>query len=58
VTPSKPVTRVTSAYIRDRGLRPLAVTTVGSTIILHGKGPRRYEVLDLGAPNGKEKGKA
>lgn len=50
MTPStKPVTRVTSAYVRDRGLRPLVVTVQGSIITLRAKGCRREEIIDIGA---------
>ena len=50
MTPStKPVTRVTSAYIRDRGMRPLVATISGSVLIIRGKGLRREEVIDIGA---------
>lgn len=44
---NKPVTRESSAYVRDRGLRPVIVTINGSVIELRGKGLRRVEYLDL-----------
>lgn len=48
MTPStKPVTRLSSAYVRDKGFRPIVVTITGSIIELRGKGLRRTEVLDL-----------
>lgn len=50
MTPStKPVTRLTSAYVRDKGLRPLVVTIHGSVLILRAKGLRREETIDLAA---------
>lgn len=50
MTPStKPVTRVSSAYVRDKGLRPLVATLHGSMLILRAKGLRREETLDLAA---------
>lgn len=49
-TPStRPVTRETSAFVRDRGLRPLIVTVVGSLLELRPKGLRNRETLDLAA---------
>lgn len=48
MTPStKPVTRVTSAYIRDRGMRPVVATITGSVIELRAKGLRSVEVVDV-----------
>jgi hypothetical protein len=48
VTPStKPVTRLTSAWVRDQGLRPVVVTITGSVIELRAKGRRQVEVLDV-----------
>lgn len=44
----RPVTRESSAFVRDRGLRPLIVTVVGSVIELRCKGLRSRETLDLG----------
>ena len=45
----KPVSRETSAFVRDRGLRPLVATLQGSVLILRGKGLRREEIIDIGA---------
>ena len=45
----KPVTRETSAFVRERGLRPLMATLHGSVLIVRPKGLRREEVLDLAA---------
>jgi hypothetical protein len=48
MTPStKPTTRLSSAYVRDRGLRPLIVTISGSLIELRAKGLRSRETVDL-----------
>jgi hypothetical protein len=48
MTPStKPVTRLSSAYARDRGMRPIAVTITGSLIELRLKGLRSVETLDV-----------
>jgi len=48
VTPStKPVTRLTSAYVRDQGLRAVVVTITGSLIELRAKGRRQVEVVDV-----------
>ena len=48
MTPStKPVTRLTSAYTRDRGLRPIVATITGSLIELRAKGLRSTETLDV-----------
>lgn len=44
----KPVTRETSAYIRDRGLRPIMATIHLGVLILRAKGLRSEEVLDIG----------
>lgn len=43
----KPVTRETTAYVRDRGLRPVVVTVVGGLLELRAKGLRSRECLDL-----------
>ena len=49
MTPStKRTTRITSAYVRDKGLRPVAVTIVGGIIELRAKGLRQVEVVDVG----------
>lgn len=48
MTPStKPCSRMTSAYVRDRGMRPVAVTITGSVIELRLKGCRAVEVVDV-----------
>jgi hypothetical protein len=50
MTPStKPVTRITSAFVRDRGLRPIIVTITGSLIELRAQGLRQREYLDVGS---------
>ena len=50
MTPSsKPVTRETSAFTRDRGLRPIIATLSGSVVILRAKGLRTREYVDLAA---------
>jgi hypothetical protein len=47
-TPStKPVTRETSAYVRDKGLRPIIATLTGGVVELRAKGLRSREYLDL-----------
>lgn len=45
----KPVTRESSAFVRERGLRPVMVTIHGSFLLLRPKGLRSEEVLDIGA---------
>lgn len=48
MTPStKPVTRVSSAYVRERGMRPVVVTITGSLIELRAKGLRSVETVDV-----------
>jgi len=48
MTPStKPVTRESSAYVRDRGMRPIIATITGSVIELRAKGLRSREYIDL-----------
>lgn len=48
MTPSiKPVTRETSAYVRDKGLRTVVATISGSMLILRAKGLRSRETLDI-----------
>jgi hypothetical protein len=48
MTPStKPVTRLTSAYVRDQGTRAVVATITGSVIELRAKGRRQVEVLDV-----------
>lgn len=50
MTPSsKPVTRETSAFTRDKGLRPIIATLSGSVVILRAKGLRTREYVDLAA---------
>jgi len=50
MTPSiKPVTRLTSAWVRDQGMRPIVATITGSLLELRAKGRRQIEVLDIGA---------
>jgi hypothetical protein len=50
MTPStKPVTRLTSAYFRDRGFRPIIATIIGSMIELRCKGLRSVETIDVAA---------
>ena len=44
---AKPTTRLTTAYVREKGLRPLVVTIVGGLIELRPKGMRTREVGDL-----------
>jgi hypothetical protein len=44
-----PTTRETSAFVRERGMRPLMATLHGSLLLLRPKGLRSLEVLDLGA---------
>lgn len=43
----KPVTRESSALVRERGMRPLIVTIVGGVIELRAKGLRSRETVDL-----------
>ena len=50
MTPStKPVTRLSSAYVRDRGMRQVVVTITGSLIELRLKGCRQVETVDIGS---------
>ncbi len=46
---TKPVRRETSAYVRERGMRPLIATIQGSILLLRPKGLRSEETLDLAA---------
>jgi len=49
MTPSsKPVTRLTSAWARDRGMRQVVATITGSLIELRLKGCRQIETVDIG----------
>lgn len=41
----RPVTRETSAYVRDKGLRPIHVTITGSVLELRAKGLRSRETV-------------
>jgi len=45
---TSPVTRETTAYVRDKGLRPVLVTITGGVLVLRAKGLRSRETLDLG----------
>lgn len=48
MTPStKRVTRLTSAWVRDQGMRPVVAALVGSVLELRAKGRRQVEVLDI-----------
>jgi len=48
MTPStKPVTRLTSAWVRERGMRAVVVTITGSLIELRAKGCRQVETVDV-----------
>ena len=48
MTPStRPVTRLSSAYVRDRGMRQVVVTITGSLIELRLKGCRATETVDI-----------
>jgi DNA primase large subunit len=44
-----PVTRETSAFVREKGLRALIVTVRGSFIELRPKGMKKFETVDLTA---------
>lgn len=46
---TKPVRRETSAFVRERGFRPLIATISGSVFLIRPKGLRREEVLDVAA---------
>lgn len=43
----KPVTRESSALVRERGMRPVIVTIVGGVIELRAKGLRSREIVDV-----------
>jgi len=48
MTPStKPVSRMTSAWVRDQGFRPVVATITGAVIELRAKGRRQIEVVDV-----------
>lgn len=42
-----PVTRETTAFVRDMGMRPVIATLTGGTLVLRAKGLRSRETLDL-----------
>ena len=44
---AKPVTRETSAFVRDRGMRAIIATIEHGTLTLRAKGLRSRETLDL-----------
>ncbi len=46
---TSPVTRQTSAYVRDKGLRAVIVTVRGSFLELRPKGLRTTETIDIAA---------
>lgn len=46
-TSTKPVTRETSAFVRDRGMRAVLVTITGSVLELRAKGLRTRETVDV-----------
>jgi hypothetical protein len=43
----RPVTRETSAFTRDRGLRPVLVTIEHGLLVLRAKGLRTRETVDV-----------
>lgn len=43
----KPVTRETSAYVRDKGFRPVIATLTGGMLVVRAKGLRSRETLDI-----------
>lgn len=43
----KPVTRESTAFVRERGMRAVMVTLVGGVIELRAKGLRTRETVDL-----------
>lgn len=48
MTPStKRVTRLTSAWVRDQGMRAVVASIVGGVIELRAKGRRQVEVVDV-----------
>lgn len=50
MTPSiKPVRRLTGAFVREKGSRPLVATLHGALLLLRPKGLRTEEVIDLSA---------
>ena len=44
---ASPVTRETSSFVRDRGMRPIIATLTGGVIVLRAKGLRTRETLEL-----------
>jgi hypothetical protein len=44
---TKPTTRETSAYVRDKGMRPVLVTIQGGILEFRAKGLRSREILDV-----------
>lgn len=44
---TKPVTRLSSAYVRERGMRPIVVTITGSLIEVRAKGLRSVETVEV-----------
>ena len=44
---TSPVTRETSAYVRDKGLRPIIIRVTGAIVEMRAKGLRSREVLDI-----------
>jgi hypothetical protein len=44
----RPVTRETSAFARDKGLRPVLVTIEHGILVLRAKGLRSREIVDVG----------
>lgn len=45
----RPTTRESSAYVRERGMRPLVVTITGSVLLIRPKGLRKEEVVSIEA---------
>lgn len=45
----KPVTRETSAFVRDRGLRAIIVTVHHGVLLMRAKGLRTEETVDIGS---------
>lgn len=44
----KPVTRESSAFVRDKGFRPVLVTIEHGLLTLRAKGLRQRETVDIG----------
>ena len=50
MTPStRPVTRLSSAFVRDKGLRQIVITVVDSIVEVRAKGLRSRETMDIAA---------